>query len=211
MTGRPGPRRLGARRAQRGQSLVEFSMLVPVFLLILLGLLEFGFVFDQQMTLAYGTREGARNGAAFGAGNGSSMVCADVDKNIVAAVQRVLKGPGSRLTLAASTQIKLYKATSTGAVSGSNVNTWTYAPGAGPTVDGIALDFSPTSTGWSACGRKTDGTVASPPDSIGVSIDYTYRLVTPLSAILGFFGPGGGAATIPISDRTVMALNPTAQ
>ncbi len=200
---------LGRRTDQRGQGLVEFSMLVPVFMLILLGLLEFGFIFDQQMTLAYGTREGARSGAAFGAGNTSSMVCADVDKNIVAAVQRVLKGPGSRLTLAGSTQIQLYKATSSGAISGGNVNTWTYTPGSGPTVDGQPLDFSPASTIWSACGRKTDGTVANPPDSIGVSINYTYQFVTPLSMIMAFFGPNG-PASLPISDRTIMALNPTA-
>jgi hypothetical protein len=47
-----------------------------------------------------------------------------------------------------------------------------------------------------------------PPDSIGVSLKYTYTLVTPMSAIMGFFGPGG-PATLPMSDQSVMALNPT--
>ena len=198
------------RSDQQGQGMIEFAMIVPVFLLILLGLLEFGFIFDQQMTLAYGTREGARSGAAFGHGNTTTMPCGDVDKNIIAAVQRVLKGPGSRLTLAPSTRIQLYKATSSGNISGGSVNTWTYTPGAGPTVDGQPLDFSPGATNWNACTRKTDGTVASPPDSIGVGIEYSYTLVTPLAAVLGFFGPDG-PATLPISDRTIMALNPTAQ
>ena len=185
-------------------------MIVPVFLLILLGLLEFGFVFDQQMTLSYATREGARSGAAFGAGNTSTMPCADVDKNIIAAVQRVLKGPGSRVTLAPSTQIKLYKATSSGDAAGGAVNTWTYAAGAGPMVDGNALDFRPGTTNWDACGRRVDGSFANPPNSIGVSIEHTYEMVTPVGTIMGFFGPRG-AATLQISDRTVMALNPTAQ
>jgi hypothetical protein len=196
---------------EQGQGLVEFAMVVPVFLLILLGLLEFGFVFDQQLTLEYGTREGARSGAAFGAGNGATgtLPCQDVDKNIIAAVQRVLKGTGSRVTLAGSTVIKIYKSTSSGDVSGGSVNTWNYTPGAGPSVDGQALDFSPTSVNWNACApRKTVGTVGSPPDSLGVSINYTYELVTPLAAIMGFFGPDG-PATLPISDRTIMALNPT--
>jgi TadE-like protein len=208
--------RLGRRgrahgaEGERGQGLVEFAMLVPVFLLILLGLLEFGFVFDQQMTLAYGTREGARSGAAFGAGNAATMPCAEVDKNIIAAVERVLKGPGSRLTLAPSTRIQIYRATSSGGISGGAVNTWTYTPGTGPSVDGQALDFSASSVAWNACGRKPDGTVGSPPDSIGVSIVYTYRFVTPLSAVVGFFGPNG-PSSLQISDKTVMALNPTAQ
>ena len=65
------PRRRAASPAapQRGQGLVEFAMLVPVFVLLLLGMLEFGFVFDHTMTLGYATREGARSGAAFGGGN----------------------------------------------------------------------------------------------------------------------------------------------
>ena len=50
-------------------------MLVPVFLLILLGLLEFGFVFDHAMTINYATREGARSGAAFAPGNTTTMIC----------------------------------------------------------------------------------------------------------------------------------------
>lgn len=205
-------RRLGRPAGrERGQGLVEFAMVVPVFLLIILGILEFGFIFDQQITIGYATREGARSGAAFGAGNATTMPCADVDKNIIAAVQRVLKGPGSRVTLAPSTRIQIYKATSTGAVSGSSVNTWAYTPGAGPSVDGQALDFTPTTVNWNACApRKTDGTVGSPPDSIGVSMTYTYNFVTPLSAVAGFFGPNG-PTTLTISDRTVMALNPIAQ
>jgi TadE-like protein len=198
------------RRREGGQGMIEFALVVPAFLLLLLGILEFGFIFDQQITLGYGTREGARSGAAFGAGNGTTMVCADVDKNIIAAVQRVLKGPGSRVSLPAVNQIQIYKATSTGAVSGGNVNTWTYTPGAGPSVDGQALDFSPSSTNWTACVRKANGTLASPPDSIGVSIAYGYQFVTPLAAVLGFFGPNG-SGSVAISDRTIMAINPTAQ
>jgi hypothetical protein len=114
------------------------------------------------------------------------------------------------VTLAPTTRIKLYKATTSGAISGGRVNTWTYTPGGGPSVDGKALDFSASTTNWDACSRKVDGTVASPPDSIGVSIEYTYQLVTPLASVMGFFGPDG-AATLQISDRTVMALNPTAR
>ena len=39
-------------------------------------------------------------------------------------------------------------------------------------------------------------------------VTYTYLPVTPLSAVMSFFGGGGGPATIPITDKTVMALNP---
>jgi Flp pilus assembly protein TadG len=192
-------------RTERGQGLVEFAMLVPVFMLLLLGLLEFGFVFDHTMTVSYATREGARSGAAFAQGNATTMVCADVDKNIIAAVQRVLKAPGSLVTISNIANVTIYRAQADGTpFSGAgNNNVWVYNAGGGPVVDGANLDFSWTSGSWNACTRSNGAS----PDSLGVSILYNYRYVTPLSAALGFFGPPGGAG-LTIRDRTVMALNP---
>lgn len=48
------------RRGERGQSLVEFSMVLPVFLLILVGILDFGFMLFSRITVINVTREGAR-------------------------------------------------------------------------------------------------------------------------------------------------------
>ena len=52
-------RRHGAPR-RRGQSLVEFALILPAFLLILGGILDFGFMLYARMTLISGTREAAR-------------------------------------------------------------------------------------------------------------------------------------------------------
>ena len=59
------------RNGARGQGLVEFAVLVPVFFLLLLGMLEFGLAYTHDQTLAYATREGARTGASLGVGNSS--------------------------------------------------------------------------------------------------------------------------------------------
>ncbi len=190
-------------RTERGQGLVEFAMLVPLFMLLLLGLLEFGFVFDHTMTVSYATREGARSGAAFAQGNATTIPCADIDKNIVAAVQRVLKAPGSLVKISNITNITIYEAQTNGTPVANRSNVWTYSAGAGPSVDGANLDFVQGAVQWNACTRDND----SSPASLGVSIVYDYRFVTPLSAALGFFGPPGGAG-LTIRDRTVMALNP---
>jgi Flp pilus assembly protein TadG len=189
--------------AEPGQGLVEFAMLVPVFMLLLLGLLEFGFVFDHTMTVSYATREGARSGSAFAQGNTTTMLCADVDKNIIAAVQRALKAPGSLVKMNDIANITIYKAATDGTAVSGKSNVWTHNAGAGPTVDGARLDFVAGTTNWSACSR-TNGVT---PDSLGVAITYDYKFVTPLSAAMGFFGPPGGAG-LTIRDRTVMALNP---
>jgi hypothetical protein len=187
-------------------------MVIPVFLLMLLGMLELGFAFDHALTIQYATREGARVGAALSNGGGSlgcnagqSPNASTVDPLIIAAVNRVLKSPGSRVHVNDVPTIRIYKATSTGAQSGGFVNVWTYSVGAGPLVDGTRLDYVLSSTGWSACSRFN----GNPPDSIGVSLTYTYRFITPLGNMMAFFGGPGSTATLAISDRTVMALNPT--
>jgi len=203
---RPG--RGTGRGRERGQSLVEFSMTVPLFLLFLLGLLEFGMVFDHVLTIGYATREGARTGSALA--NGSKMAteslgtCSDVDSYVVAAVERVLDSPGSPVQgdLANVSQIRIYKAAASGDELGP-VNVW--VPGTGPTVDGSQLSFSRSSYGWDSCTRSNS---TSNPDSIGVSISYTYHAVTPLASLLRFFG-GPGWSVLPVSDKSVMALNPT--
>ncbi len=54
----------------RGQSLVEFAVSVPVFVMLLFGMLEFGFAFSHNLTLEYATREGARTGRRPGSRHG---------------------------------------------------------------------------------------------------------------------------------------------
>ena len=62
-------------RRERGQSLVEFAVLVPLFMLILIGMLEFGLMFNHDLTLQYASREGARVVAALGCGATSNTAC----------------------------------------------------------------------------------------------------------------------------------------
>ena len=47
------------RGRSRGQALVEFSLVIPVFLMILFGILDFGFALYSRLTLINATREGA--------------------------------------------------------------------------------------------------------------------------------------------------------
>ncbi len=214
---RPSPRPAGSRvgrRRTRGQGLVEFTLILPVFVLLLMGMLEFGLMFDHNITLGYASREGARVGAALangggtlGCGNNQSPNAGIVDPAIIAAVQRVLTSPGSLIDVSRIGQIRIYKADSAGRQVGSNVNVWTYSKGGGPAIDGKALDFRLAGTeGWRACSR----TNATSPDSIGIGLTYTYQLSSGLGSVMRFFG-GAGLGTLQMADDTVMALNPTNQ
>jgi hypothetical protein len=218
MTGGRGGRRSAPRR---GQSLVEFALVLPLFCLLLLGMLEFGLAFTHNLTLEYATREGARVGSSLvngggplGCNAGQSPNAANVDPLIIAAVERVLISPGSTVKVANIPTIRIYKATATGAEAGP-VDVWTFAPAGytpSPAVPGLAgpLHFSPTSTSWQACSR-TNSTSSPGPDSIGVSLTYTYEFTTGLKAVSGMFGGSGVGPTIAMADRTVMSLNPTNQ
>lgn len=58
--GRLRPRRQGSRVRDRGVTLVEFAIVAPVFLLLLLGMIDFGFAFGDYISMRNGVREGAR-------------------------------------------------------------------------------------------------------------------------------------------------------
>lgn len=47
-------------KGNRGQSLVETALILPIILLILLGLLEFGRIMSGWMIITHASREGAR-------------------------------------------------------------------------------------------------------------------------------------------------------
>lgn len=57
------------KRNEKGQGLVEFALVLPLLLLLLLGIIQFGIIFSSQIAITNAAREGARV-AAVGANNG---------------------------------------------------------------------------------------------------------------------------------------------
>jgi Flp pilus assembly protein TadG len=47
-------------RRNRGNTIVEFALTLPIFILLVIGIVEFGYYFFVQHTLQYATREGMR-------------------------------------------------------------------------------------------------------------------------------------------------------
>jgi Flp pilus assembly protein TadG len=50
-------------RSERGQSLTEFALALPILALLLFAVIQFGIVFNNYVTLTDATRAGARKGA----------------------------------------------------------------------------------------------------------------------------------------------------
>src|SRR2546428_4450180 len=147
-------------RADEGQSTTELALvLAPLLLIIVFGLIELAGLMTDAMTMSAASREGARiggalvnGGGALGCSSGQSPNASTVDPNIVAAVERVLTGTGTRVTLADINEIRVWKSTPSGAETSGLVNVWTYQLNGGPGVDGEALAFLPQNQPWRPLG-----------------------------------------------------------
>jgi Flp pilus assembly protein TadG len=59
-------RNTAGRRRERGAALTEFAIIVPVIAMLLCGLVEFGFAWQDKMTAESAVRAGARTGSSLG-------------------------------------------------------------------------------------------------------------------------------------------------
>ena len=192
---------------QRGQSLVEFTMILPIIMTMALSIAEFGVAFGTNMTMIEATREGARVGAVLTNGS-NSYGCpgyagaSNVDPQIIAAVQRAIESPGSGISWTNIDWISIYQADVNGNPVAGTVNKWTpRAPSAtGPLVCGVHLDFIQGTINWAAATRSS----TLPVKAIGVSIQYRYKMFTPLAAITGLIG----FDQITMVDSTAMDFEP---
>nr|WP_300151844.1 TadE/TadG family type IV pilus assembly protein [Propionicimonas sp.] len=60
------PTKGGSRKCERGAAALEFAIVLPVLLLLLVGIVDFGMVMGAQTQVANAAREGARAGALTG-------------------------------------------------------------------------------------------------------------------------------------------------
>lgn len=85
-----------ANDSDRGAAIVEMALVTPFLVLLLLGMIEFGWVFAQNLDVRHGAREAARmlsvNEDPGGGGGQSANIIADV-------CQRMDLFPGTSVTL----------------------------------------------------------------------------------------------------------------
>lgn len=200
MSGRPS---LGWRhrsRRQEGQGLVEFALSIPIFLVLFMGVLEFGFVFNALLSINFATRD-----AALIAAEAGSMPALDASNRDVGGDCIILKTVDADVTAPADrtriTQVRIYRSNLAGAQMGSSVNV--YQPGGSTTCTYTSGDVTVPYTMVGAVGYPGSGRcdiVAGCPndvtgthpglDTIGVSIGYSHLWKTPMSRLIGDSGTG---------------------
>ncbi len=175
-----------SRRSGRGQTLVEFTLVFPFFLILLFSVIEFAFALNALLSVDFATREAAL--AAAEAGTETNADC-----SILRAIERSVEPPADDRRL---TQITIFK---------SNVNGQPLGPDMvytrGGSLDCPLADGTPATLPYTyASGSYTPDTrcntlagcgVGSPSvDTIGVEATYDYRWHTPLPNLWPQAGPG---------------------
>lgn len=91
-----GMRWIIASKGDEGAAAVEFALVLPILVLLLFGIIQFGIVYDAQLTITHAAREGARMAAV--GGDVAAAVAAQtvgLDQSKVTLVPTQLKGSAS--------------------------------------------------------------------------------------------------------------------
>jgi TadE-like protein len=196
------------RHRSRGQSLVEFSLVIPIFLTVFFAIVEFSFLFTSFVSIGFASHDAAQLAATYG-----NTTNADG-----AILQRVMNDV---MTPASAAQIKtvdiFWVNTATGSGASLADELYTYDGGshdfAMPSGPDIFLPFGKTTDGYPTAQRcnvnagigcpNTGALVHGTVDTIGVKITYQYTWITPFPQLIG--GSGNGPL---ITQTTLMRLEP---
>ena len=84
-------------RRERGQALLEFAFVVPIFLVLVLGIVDFGWALKSWITVTNAAREGARFGAVGWADGSYPTDCNATDTDDITVVGRTCTAVTSNL------------------------------------------------------------------------------------------------------------------
>lgn len=188
--------RTRGRDKERGASLIEAAIIMPILLLLVVAIMELGLAFKDFLTVSYLSREGARIAAL--AGDDPAADCA------------ILAGLGDLIApsdLARIEEIQIYQANPNTGAQGAT-NRAVYNPGEDPTI------CTPPTGGWPSDGWSINAVGAGfPPTSRGVAVSTTsggasldiigVRVILQRNWVTGF-GPFSGSSTVDESTITRM-------
>jgi hypothetical protein len=207
----PGRGRAPGRR-EGGQGLTEFALIFPLFFLLLMGLIEFAFIFNASL----GVNFASRNASLIAAEAGSSNLA---DCVILKKIEGDLSAPIDRALIQ---QVTVFRADRAGKPVSPAVQVVYLRSGSmscffttGTVTLPYTLQAGGTYTGTTRCDELAGCAVSPltvpatyrPLDSIGVTVVYRYRYHTPLRNLLPFL-PGAAAGYFDVTWSNVMRMEP---
>ena len=171
-------------RREEGQSLVEFALVLPILMLVVVGLIEFAFMLNARNAVEFASRDGSMLAAEGGNIDGTDCVVLDrVDRDIVS--------PATQIRIS---QVTIYWSDKNGAQIGNNANVYdrsgstTCNFGSGPsitvpyTLSQANYTYGSRCDVYAGCGGSHTGV-----DMVGVKVTYQHRWLTSIAQWAGQF------------------------
>jgi hypothetical protein len=154
------------RRLERGASLIEVGLILPMLLLLAIGLSEIGFLVIDYLTVTNAARVGARTGAA-------AADFPTADDLILQAVEEA----ACNLRFGELELVRIFKADDDGEPVVGSINEYTPS-GSGLACDSLLIDLScANGCPWPATSRDRVPPVL---DVLGVEVTFSHTSVTGL-------------------------------
>jgi Flp pilus assembly protein TadG len=190
-------RRGRTTETQSGQALIEFALVLPVFLLLIFGVLEFGVLFNAAVTVNFVSRVAALLAAEGGRTEGTDCM-------VLRAIERDTISPANSSRIST---VEIYWSDANGDQIASSVNvytrtgsvTCTYASGS------ITVPYTLSTAGYPETQRcdvlAGCGGLHTTVDDVGVRITYTHQWMTRFGQTI--------ARSITFQRSTAVRMEPT--
>lgn len=181
--------------------MVEFALVFTIFVTMLMGFLEFAFVFNALLSVGHATRDAALVAAEAGSNSAADcLVLAQVEKDVT------VPADASRIT-----QVVIYRTDQNGALYGGQQNVYVRTGSTSCALsDGttLAVPYSVTGTATylpsTRCNVQAGCGSGHPSvDTIGVRVDYQHSWITPLANLVGLGGTG-----VTLTESNAMRMEP---
>lgn len=187
-------------RDTRGQSMVEFGLVLPIFMVLVIGLIEFAVTFNAVLAVNFASREAA----LIAAESGSDAIA---DCRILQTVEESVDPPAQRGRI---TEVRVYLAGPNGNELAANVYRRTGSTTCefwdGVDTQEITVQYTLLTEGYpvgSRCNNLGGCSPTRPLDTIGVAVSYEHRWVTPIAGLVTLTGDG-----IDVTRSNAMRMEP---
>jgi hypothetical protein len=177
---------LSDRSGIAGQSLTEFALAIPIFILLLMGVVEFGFLYNNILTVQFASRQGVSAAAQAGGEDGA-------DCSVLKRIEAALTVPIDKSRV---TAVEIFQSDANGDPIPGRINRYERTG----TLDCPGTATEPYtlvgSEGYPQTERKDS--LAGGLDVVGARIEYLYAGITPI----------GTGRTWRVSDGATLRMEP---
>ena len=169
-------------RSERGQALVEFALILPILLLVVIGLIEFSFVWNSRNTILFASRDGSMLAAEGGSIDGTDCV-------VLNRIESDVVSPAKSIQIQ---QVVIYWSDRNGDQVGANQNVYSRTGSTTCTYpDGstITVPYAIATSGYIESARcdvlAGCGGSHTTVDIVGVQVTYRHNWLTSFARITG--------------------------